>query len=524
MTNMALPSGYQQITTGIQFRAPITGFRNFTAYIDTGCNGMTSGPEGTTTINGLTYELNCRRDLLNDSVMDMGCWALYGATYYDTGKYAPVHALWNVVPGQVYTSTEHKSTVVIPWYNQTTGGVNEYSNYRLVSRRGENIILIKEAVQRVYFRDPYTGYNIGMIRGNDSREWVDIAYVPSAFFGVNFNDNNDLFFNYPDDIVFSLEGYKDNAWHTLRSMTVSYEPQVRFGSVVNVSGENLRIDIIKNSSTHSLFSSATPLSTITYQGNEYKVYPITFNFTGGAKIIGLAYADSNNDLRGVIATDIPSEYFAADIETPGFPKIVVSQLVGYYSTDTEYYYSGHDQSFNSFSVKGVGANYQLYCKYNRNKVVSHRTTFANQDIQLITDEDIVTCTRTPLANTQNIRVGAFPAVYTGRSSSEEVVTDYILSVRIWDENDTLISEIIPVINENTGDLGFYDLVKDELATVVFGWSGEYMSAAGEVAILHNMPKVYIKIGNNLEEFNSAYIKNTDLIGLSSSDVMEVKHI
>lgn len=518
---MALPSGYQEITTGIQFRAPITGFRNFTAYIDTGCNGMTSGPEGETTINGLTYELSCRRDLLNDSVMNIGCWALYRVRRSDVGKYVPAHVLWNVVPGQVYTSIEHTSTVVVPWYYQT---INEYSNFRLVSKRGGNTILTQEATQRVYFRDPYTGEPIGMIRENDNVAHVDIKYVPSAFFGVNFNDNNDLFFNYPDDIVFSLEGYKDEAWHEIRTLNVSYEPQIRFTGSSMVSGENLRIDVIKDGNTNSLFSSGAPLSTITYQGNEYKVYPVTRNFSGGVKIIGLVYADSNNNLTGVIATDVPPEWF--DVQGPQYaaPRIVVSQVVGYYSKDTEYYYRGHDDSFNSFSVRGVGANYQLYCKYNRNKVVSHRTTFANQDIQIITDEDILTNTRAPLLNEKNIRVGAFSAAYTGTSSSQEVVTDYILSVKIWDENDTLISHIIPVLNENTGDIGFYDLVKDELATVVLGWSGEYMSAAGEIAVLHNMPKVYIKIGNNLEEFNSAYIKNGDLIGLSSSDVMEVKQI
>ena len=102
---MSLPSGYQQITTGIQFRSTTTSFRNFEAYIDTGCNGLTSGPEGTVTVNGLSYEVRCRRDMFSDSMMSIGSQAMLtdNTKSFNSSRYAPVMSLYSILSGRTYT-------------------------------------------------------------------------------------------------------------------------------------------------------------------------------------------------------------------------------------------------------------------------------------------------------------------------------------------------------------------------------------------------------------------------------------
>ena len=535
MTNMALPSGYQQITTGIQFRGTSSNFNinNFVGYVDTGCNGLTNGPQGEETVNKVSYEVSCRRDKFGDTFM--GACSPYATSddllSSNLNRVSPRLALYNITSSRTYTSTVIAREVT--QYYISSGGVVDSYRLRFV-RNGVTLATIVENDGE--YIDPING---SVFAYNSSYAGVHISYIPDACFGINYNTDYNLIFNQPGNIDIYLE--TESGGYINSRLDIPYEQQVGgFGvaaeSLFNASGFTIWLKP-GNTQVNAYHVNYNSYNTITEGGIQYKVYNI---LATGANppTVGYLYSYMNDSYAGMIIGNIDPQFWYSETHSGQkhyyarsfYSTTYFASLLKYnYGTKymrywEELHFDLPDNHWSSTTTDKI--NYKLYSKYNSNSIIEQYIMFGDEKIVDLTNRDLdIVSTQDPY-HSKNIQVGAFnyPRNSGITKAAEDAATDYILEIKVWDANDTLISHIIPVLNENTGDIGFYDLVKEELATVVLGSHGEYLSAAGEIAVLHNMPKVYIKIGNNLEEFNSAYIKNGDLIGLSASDVMEVKHI
>lgn len=82
-------------------------------------------------------------------------------------------------------------------------------------------------------------------------------------------------------------------------------------------------------------------------------------------------------------------------------------------------------------------------------------------------------------------LGVFTYIASGRPSSsgywgQEHMKGKMYSFKIWDENDTLVRDLVPCIRDNDNTVGAYDLVNDVFYTVPIGYTTDKLVAGKPV--------------------------------------------